>query len=69
MIDTATEQLIPLTHAPQAVPHRPHLSTARRWARQGVGGVVLETVMIGGRRFTSREALQRFVHRLSVPRP
>ena len=40
-----------------------HWATVYRWANKGLkrGGAVLETVMIGGRRMTSREALLRFI--------
>ena len=37
------------------------LQTIRAWARRGVRGNILETRMIGGRRFTSLEACQRFL--------
>jgi hypothetical protein len=36
-------------------------STAWRWARRGVRGIVLENFVIGGRCFTSEEAFARFV--------
>ena len=35
-------------------------STAHRWRLRGCRSVRLETILIGGRRFTSVEALQRF---------
>jgi hypothetical protein len=34
-----------------------------RWALHGVRGTVLETMKVGGARFTSIEAVQRFVER------
>jgi hypothetical protein len=37
----------------------------RRWADTGVDGVVLETVKVGGRRFTSLEAIERFLSRIN----
>ena len=36
-------------------------STVWRWAQRGVRGCVLETFSIGGRRFTTEEAFERFV--------
>jgi hypothetical protein len=39
----------------------PHPSTVWRWIAQGVGGRRLGTVRIGGRTYTSKEALARFV--------
>ena len=34
--------------------------TLFRWATKGCGGVVLETICVGGTRCTSKEGLQRF---------
>jgi predicted site-specific integrase-resolvase len=36
-------------------------TTARRWCCRGISGVRLETILVGGRRFTSSEAFERFV--------
>ncbi|WP_442485133.1 DUF1580 domain-containing protein [Aeoliella sp. SH292] len=38
-----------------------NVSTVWRWAQRGVRGVRLETLCIGGRRFTTNEAWGRFV--------
>jgi hypothetical protein len=67
MIDIDHEQLRLLTKAADDVPGRPHISTMIRWALRGVKGTRLETVMVGGRRFTSIEAIQRFLTRLNEP--
>ena len=40
-----------------------HPMTARVWARTGANGVVLESFKIGGRRFTTVEAIARFRER------
>jgi len=60
MIDTATEELFPFSDLHKYVPGRPHKSTGTRWIARGVRGIKLETVLVGGRRFCSREALHRF---------
>ncbi|MFN0137998.1 MAG: DUF1580 domain-containing protein [Phycisphaerae bacterium] len=39
--------------------------TAWRWALRGVRGVKLESHVVGGRRFTTREACDRFLARLN----
>jgi len=39
--------------------------TAWRWAQRGIKGTRLETFSVGGRRFTTREAFQRFVEKIS----
>src|SRR5262245_66623007 len=63
------ESLISLPEACRIIPGRPHLATVYRWFQRGVrGGIKLETALVGGRRFTSREAVQRFVDRLSGDR-
>lgn len=67
MIDTNCECLISVpTGVSKIVPGRPHASTIWRWHRRGVKGVRLETVLIGGRRYTSREALARFSERVTA---
>src|SRR5579871_3728719 len=66
MIDIAKESLVPIADAPSEIPGKPHLATVYRWWQRGVrGGIKLETALVGNRRFTSHEAIQRFVDRLS----
>lgn len=70
MIDVASERLFPLSEAPGHVPaksrgRRVGLSTVYRWASGGIRGVTLETVPVGGVRYTSEEALVRFYARLA----
>ena len=67
MIDISAEQLIAVNKAHAYIPGRPHRSTVWRWLLRGVGGQKLETVIVGGRRFTSREAIERFVSRRTAP--
>jgi hypothetical protein len=67
MINVGSEQLCLLTKASADVPGSPHTSTLIRWAMRGLRGVRLETVLVGGRRFTSIEAIERFLARLNEP--
>jgi hypothetical protein len=60
MIDAEREELLTLTEAANSLPGRPNITTLWRWRNRGVRGVRLETVLVGGKRFTSREALARF---------
>ena len=60
------EHLLSITVAAREVPGRPHVSTIWRWVNRGIRGIKLETVMVGGRRFTSREALERFHQRITA---
>jgi len=66
MIDIASETVIPLGDVPDYIPSRRpgkrlHVATVWRWVLHGVRGRKLETITIGGSRYTSVEALQRFV--------
>ena len=61
MIDIQTEQLVPISKAASCLPGKVHRSTLERWRLHGRRGVKLETILIGGQRFTSREAIGRFV--------
>ncbi len=66
MIDLKTEQIIPIGSIPRHLPHRPNLSTIYRW----IGAGSLETVRLGGRVYTSIEAIERFAeHRGGRPKP
>lgn len=65
MLDLASEDLFPLTDTAN-IPGRPHPTTVGRWATRGVRGIRLETVRIGGRLYTSAEAVQRFVAALTA---
>lgn len=55
------EHLLTPAEATREFPGRPALRTIWRWMQRGVRGVKLESITIGGRRFTSREAGQRFI--------
>lgn len=64
-IDIKSEDVITFAEASRSLPGRPSLSTLWRWHARGIRGVKLETVVIGGIRYVSREALQRFADRLT----
>lgn len=68
MINHDTEELIPLELAAQRVPGRPAISTLYRWSFKGVRGTVLETLVIGNRRWTSIEAISRFIAAMNAPK-
>jgi len=57
-IDPTTESLLTLPEVAQRLGKHP--MTVRRWQFEGVGGCLLDTVKIGGRRYTSDLALRRF---------
>lgn len=69
MIDIEHEELLTLSAAARRLPHgranKPvHVATMHRWCSHGLaGGARLETVKIGGVRYTSTEALERFIAR------
>lgn len=76
MIDLEAEEPISLKEVCKMFPGRTRkgvaLSTVWRWILHGrrcpqTGGIVkLESVRIGGRRFSSREAAQRFIAALNA---
>ena len=55
------ESLVPPAVAPRHIPGRPHISTVWRWMTRGCRGITLESIVCAGRRFTSLEAIERFV--------
>ena len=60
-IDTRSETVIPISQAPRHFPGRPNISSIYRWFGRGSRGARLETVVVGGRRYTSIEAIERFI--------
>ena len=66
MIDPQTESLVSITEAAKSLPGRPNITTIWRWRNRGVRGVKLETILSGGRCFTSVEALRRFQERVTA---
>jgi len=64
MIDIYKEELIKLTDAvTEFGPFHDELdlSTLYRWKNTGCNGVKLETVKVAGKRYTSTEAIERFL--------
>ena len=63
MICTSSENLIAFDRIPQYLQktfgHKVHLASVYRWANKGIGGVRLETIKVGAKRFTSTQALDR----------
>jgi hypothetical protein len=55
------ETLVLLTAASKCFPGNPSQSAVQRWMRRGSRGAVLETVFICGKRYTSKEAIARFL--------
>jgi hypothetical protein len=65
MFEQASESLILLTEVPGHVGGRPAVNTVRRWAGRGVRGVRLRSWLVGGRRYTSLQALAEFASALN----
>ncbi len=59
-LNLLTEDMIRLNEVPAELPERVNVSTVWRWATRGVGGIKLETVKIGGKKLTSRQAAHSF---------
>ena len=66
MINVQQEQLVSIADLPQRIrlmtgTRAPHPRTIDRWVREGVAGCRLEIVRIGKRRYSSVEALGRWL--------
>ena len=65
-IDIHRETLVAIKKIPDHVPRnsrsgkKVNLATAWRWQQRGCRGIRLESILVGGQRYTSLEALQRF---------
>jgi hypothetical protein len=66
-VDFKTERLITLWEACKAFPGKESVSiaTMHRWRKNGVRGIKLQTMAIGGGRYTSHEAIARFLRALN----
>lgn len=64
-VDLCKEQLLALRDVPDLLPRRRgkkvNISTVYRWVQNGVRGKTLESMLLGGIRYTSIEAIQRFL--------
>lgn len=64
------EELVALKDVPSLLPRRQDkpisYTTVYRWTRYGLSGTVLESIRIGGSKFTSVEAISRFIRALSA---
>ena len=64
-IELSTETAITIAEVPLHIPKRHgrkvHYSTVYRWMTKGVRGRKLESLLIGGVRYTTIEALARFL--------
>lgn len=69
MIDIRKEKLISFREAGEIVPGGPKCyATVRRWSKVGSNGKKLESTRIGGRIYTSKEALHRYLEATNKPK-
>ena len=69
-IDLTAETVVPINQAPKHYPYgRPNLSTVYRHFGRGCRGARLETFVAGGRRYTSIQAIARFIERTTANSP
>ena len=70
MIDPLNDELLTATEAAKLCPRvggkKPHVTIIWRWAKQGVGGIRLEHVVISRTLFTTRGALCQFFRDLAA---
>jgi len=60
-IDIENDDLLTVAGAAKYIHGRPSTRTIWRWMEKGVHGVKLDSVKIGSHRFTSKQAIRRFV--------
>jgi hypothetical protein len=65
MISFDRETSLSLRQAAKILPGQPSRSTLHRWTHHGCRGVRLATFLVGGRRYTTREAIENFINALS----
>ncbi len=70
-IDLTKETLVPFGKLARLLPRRRQdrpvaPSTIHRWRKNGLRGVQLEAVKVGGAWFTTHEAFHRFVTQLTI---
>ena len=65
MIDIKYEKPLSFPAIKKLHPAHPSLATIWRWSLKGLRGVRLETIKVGGRRYTTLEAIDRFSARLT----
>jgi len=68
-IDLSAETPLTIAEAAAIIPGSPSLASVWRWVLKGVRGNQLESLMIAGRRFTTHEAIDRFITRSNQAAP
>jgi len=65
------ETLISWVDASRSIPGKTvvHRATLHRWRLRGVRGHFLESILVGGSRYTSTEAIRRFIDACNAPTP
>jgi hypothetical protein len=61
VFDLSREDIISFAQAGEMIATHPSASTISRWCSIGCRGIKLESILIGGRRKTSRPAIERFL--------
>ncbi len=59
------QDLISIKQAAKLIPTRPHIATIWRWIEHGCRGHKLQSWLVGGQRFTSRDAIEDFFAKLN----
>lgn len=62
----APAEAIPIAKARKHIPGRPGTSTVWRWVLYGCRGIKLDSFLVGGQRFTTRAAIEKFSRDLTA---
>lgn len=68
-IELGKEKLVPLAEAARLIPGRPSIVSIWRWRKVGIRGHRLECVQIGGRIFTTKNAVEAFIKATTESNP
>jgi hypothetical protein len=64
-MNISEQNFLSLREAAKLFPGQPHISTIFRWTERGIRGNRLETWLIGGKRFTTNDAINSFVVKIN----
>lgn len=59
------QELISIKQACKLIPTRPAICTVWRWIEKGCRGHRLQSWLVGGMRFTSKEAIETFIENIN----
>lgn len=66
MIDPSKDKLLSLKEISKNLPRCPSPACLWRWHKKGIRGIRLETILVGGRRYTTANAWSDFIEKTTL---